>query len=65
MLNEKRYPVRVYFEDEGYNYLKCFGELLFKNMLFKDATRFDETGHAEVVTCSGEKKKIDTYGNFC
>ncbi len=65
MIVKREYPYRVYFEDQGYNYVKCVGELLFDGVLFSEATIFDEDGFAEVVTFSGEKKKIDKYGNFC
>lgn len=62
---QANYPVRAYFEDVGYNYIKGYGKLLFEGELFKEATVFDESGHAEVVTFSGERHKIDKDGNFC
>lgn len=69
MLNKRKFPVRVYSESMGYNYAcedaKGQVKLLFEGVLFKYATRFDETGHAEVETYSGEKMKIDSHGNFC
>lgn len=65
MTSKKRYPIRAYFENQGYNYIVGSGKLLFEGVLFKDATKFDKTGHAEVEMSSGERKTIDRYGNFC
>lgn len=65
MTNERKYPIRVRFEGIGYNYIKGFGQLLFDGILFKEATFFNDEGYAEVVTDSGERKRIDKNGNFC
>lgn len=65
MIGGRNYPIRVRVEERGYNYIKCFGKLLFEETFFKEATTFDENGYAEVVMASGERKKIDKNGNFC
>ncbi|MBR5227439.1 MAG: hypothetical protein IKV94_02245 [Clostridia bacterium] len=66
MINEKNnnYPVRVYLEDLGYNYVIENGILLSPKKWFASATHFDTDGHARVRFNSMEPEMIiDMDGN--